>query len=137
MTHPVAAQLVTPPDNRIEILASGDGTSGTVLFHGEDHTFGNALRYILSTNPSVDFVGYSIPHPSEKVIHLRVQTRGGVSIKQVIADACDLMVSITETAAEQFDNAYAAGLANGAGNPEKEEVYRDITKQNHGMEDVD
>lgn len=31
--------------------------------------------FIISS-PDVDFCGYSIPHPSEAKIHLRIQTRG-------------------------------------------------------------
>lgn len=29
-------------------------------------------------SPHVSFVGYSIPHPSEAVVNLRIQTTGGV-----------------------------------------------------------
>ena len=31
---------------------------------------------ILQCSRDVTFVGYSIPHPSEPVMHLRVQTKG-------------------------------------------------------------
>ncbi|CAD0087242.1 unnamed protein product, partial [Aureobasidium vineae] len=42
----------------------------------EDHTLGNALRYIIMKNPDVEFCGYSIPHPSEAKMNLRIQTWG-------------------------------------------------------------
>jgi DNA-directed RNA polymerase I and III subunit RPAC2 len=32
------------------------------------------LRVVLSGHSDVDFVGYSIPHPSESVMNLRLQT---------------------------------------------------------------
>ncbi|XP_025085110.1 DNA-directed RNA polymerases I and III subunit RPAC2-like [Pomacea canaliculata] len=64
---------------RIEIAPStdkDDGTWCTFILHDEDHTLGNALRYIIMKNPEVEFCGYSVPHPSENKIHLRIQTRG-------------------------------------------------------------
>lgn len=46
------------------------------MVHGEDHTFGNSFRYVLAKNRDVDFVGYSIPHPSEMKLNMRIQTKG-------------------------------------------------------------
>lgn len=43
---------------------------------GEDHTLGNSFRYVLAKNRKVDFVGYSIPHPSEMKLNMRIQTKG-------------------------------------------------------------
>jgi DNA-directed RNA polymerase subunit L len=56
-------------------LADASEHTGTVVLNGEDHTLGNSLRYVLSHQPGVDFVGYSVPHPSENKIHLRIQTK--------------------------------------------------------------
>lgn len=53
-----------------------DNTCVTFVLHKEDHTLGNALRYILMKNPDVAFCGYSVPHPSEHKINLRIQTNG-------------------------------------------------------------
>ena len=39
----------------------------------EDHTLGNALRHVLINDARVDFAGYCVPHPSEPVVHVRVQ----------------------------------------------------------------
>lgn len=42
----------------------------------EDHTLMNPLRWCISNNwvgDKVEFCGYNIPHPSEKVAHLTVQ----------------------------------------------------------------
>ncbi len=57
-------------------LANPNETSATFTINEEDHTLGNSLRYVLSRNPETTFVGYSVPHPSEKLINLRLQTRG-------------------------------------------------------------
>ena len=64
------------------------------MFKKENHTLGNALRSMLLTNPQVKnnqgfkaclikkqtkkkqvlFAGYTIPHPAEDQMHLRIQT---------------------------------------------------------------
>ncbi|BFZ57070.1 RNA polymerase subunit AC19 [Savitreella phatthalungensis] len=54
--------------------AALDGTASTFQFAGEDHTLGNALRYVVMKNERVEFCGYSIPHPSEPFMNLRIQT---------------------------------------------------------------
>ena len=54
----------------------GDRTCATYTFTGEDHTLGNLLRYALIKNPDVEFCGYSITHPSEREMNLRLQTTG-------------------------------------------------------------
>jgi DNA-directed RNA polymerases I and III subunit RPAC2 len=56
------------------VRGSGPPTSRTFCLGDEDHTIGNALRHILIQNSSVQFAGYSVPHPSEPIVHIRVQT---------------------------------------------------------------
>lgn len=56
-------------------LSNADNTCGTLVVHGEDHTLGNSFRYVLAKSPNVDFVGYTIPHPSEMKINMRIQTK--------------------------------------------------------------
>lgn len=51
-----------------------DETCRTFMMHEEDHTLGNALRFCIQKNPATEFCGYSVPHPSEHVINLRIQT---------------------------------------------------------------
>ena len=51
-----------------------DKRCATYIFNNEDHTLGNLLRTVLSGHSNVEFVGYSIPHPSESKINLRLQT---------------------------------------------------------------
>lgn len=60
---------------KVEIIGA-ENTNLTFVLHGEDHTLGNALRYVLMRNPDVKFCGYSIPHPSENVMNIRVETFG-------------------------------------------------------------
>jgi DNA-directed RNA polymerase I and III subunit RPAC2 len=59
------------------VLGGGGGGrpgSKTFCIGDEDHTLGNALRHVLVHRSDVSFAGYSVPHPSEPVVHLRVQT---------------------------------------------------------------
>jgi DNA-directed RNA polymerase subunit L len=50
----------------------------TFVIKGEDHTIGNALRWVIAQQTDdVDFVGYTVPHPSELKIHLRIQCKAG------------------------------------------------------------
>lgn len=57
-------------------LPSGANTSMTFAMAGEDHTLGNALRSLLAGRMDVEFVGYSIPHPTQNEMNLRLQTFG-------------------------------------------------------------
>ena len=66
-------------ENPINITVNqkiGDRTCATYNFKGEDHTIGNLLRYALVKNPDVEFCGYSITHPSESELNIRLQTTG-------------------------------------------------------------
>ena len=59
----------------------------TFSLANEDHTLGNALRYSLNRNADVVFAGYSVPHPSEESVNVRVQTSGRVTATQALRDA--------------------------------------------------
>lgn len=79
---------MTEKKTKIEVLTSEnkeDETMCTFVLHGEDHTLGNPLRYIILKNPAVEFCGYSIPHPSEHKIHLRIQTYPSSNVTAVDA----------------------------------------------------
>ena len=56
-----------------------DDNRKTIVFNGEGHTLGNALRSIILRNPDVLFCGYTVPHPSENKMHLRIQTSKGAA----------------------------------------------------------
>lgn len=62
-------------ESKLEISGT-DETCLTFVIRDEDHTLGNALRYVLVKNPDVRFCGYSIPHPSENIMNIRVETFG-------------------------------------------------------------
>eukprot|EP00977_Amphora_coffeiformis_P000880 scaffold190_cov171-Amphora_coffeaeformis.AAC.5 len=59
-------------DNPFSVLGGND--AATFVIGDEDHTIGNALRHVLTQNETVGYTGYSVPHPSEPYVHIRVQT---------------------------------------------------------------
>ncbi|EKG15828.1 DNA-directed RNA polymerase Rpb11 13-16kDa subunit conserved site [Macrophomina phaseolina MS6] len=94
---------------RIRVLPGSENTAASFEFENEDHTLGNALRYIIMKNPSVEFCGYSIPHPSEAKMNLRIQTYDDVSVYDVLekglddlAELCDVVIDKFTIARDEF-----------------------------------
>jgi DNA-directed RNA polymerase I and III subunit RPAC2 len=59
---------------------------------------GNLLRFSLIKNPEVEFCGYSITHPSEHTVNMRLQTTGA-GTNGVMAQGfknIDFMVNVAE-----------------------------------------
>ncbi|KAK9460801.1 DNA-directed RNA polymerase [Lipomyces oligophaga] len=90
--------------NKIQILpgASEDGTAASFRILQEDHTLGNALRYIIMKNPEVEFCGYSIPHPSEAAMNLRIQTYGEVTAVQALEKGLDDLMALCDVVEDSF-----------------------------------
>ena len=80
MPIPTVASVSAPePAYRARLVVlAGERDSGdacrTFIFHQENHTLGNSLRHMLLMNPRVVFAGYTIPHPAEDQMHIRIQT---------------------------------------------------------------
>lgn len=62
--------------HKLEVLGGPgqDEFCRTFVINDEDHTLGNALKHVMSQNPNVTFSGYTVPHPMERKIHVRIQT---------------------------------------------------------------
>ncbi|KAK0334742.1 RNA polymerase subunit AC19 [Friedmanniomyces endolithicus] len=98
---------------RLRLLPGSTDTAASFAFDHEDHTLGNALRYMIMKNPNVEFCGYSIPHPSEPVMNLRIQTWDDVSVFEVLRkglndleDLCDVVEDKFTIARDEFDTAH-------------------------------
>jgi len=91
---------------KLTVDAGGDSANATFTFHEEDHTIGNTLRYILNKNPEVAFVGYSVPHPSEPKMNLRLQTVGPPATT-VLHNALGTVYEIGGHVLSTFDKAVA------------------------------
>jgi len=67
------------PSGQAGGAASASAASQTFRLGDEDHTLGNALRHVLMQDSQVDFAAYSVPHPSEPAVQIRVQTSAAVA----------------------------------------------------------
>ncbi|KAF2866498.1 DNA-directed RNA polymerase [Massariosphaeria phaeospora] len=93
-------------------LSGATDTAASFQFDGEDHTLGNALRYIIMKNPDVEFCGYSIPHPSEAKMNLRIQTYDGVSVHAVLEKGLDDLMAMCGVVEKKFQLARDEFVAN-------------------------
>lgn len=78
-----------------------DKRCATYVFNKEDHTLGNLLRTILSGHADVEFVGYSIPHPSEPKMNLRLQTLSK-DTNDVLNEGLRTVQNLAKTLRESF-----------------------------------
>lgn len=90
----------------LTVEAGGDRSAATFTFHHEDHTIGNTLRYMLNKKPETTFVGYSVPHPAEPKMNLRLQTSGAPAT-DVLLDALETVHHVGEHVLATFDTAVA------------------------------
>merc|ERR1712137_100246 len=88
--------------DRIRVLSGATETAASFQFDGEDHTLGNALRYIIHKNPDVEFCGYSIPHPSEAKMNLRIQTYDSVSVYTVLEKGLEDLMAMCDVVEKKF-----------------------------------
>jgi DNA-directed RNA polymerase I and III subunit RPAC2 len=81
---------------------SKEPTSKTFVFGNEDHTLGNSLRHVVMQDARTDFCGYSIPHPSEPLLHIRIQTTGEEATEvlrsglQNLTECCDHIKAVMQ-----------------------------------------
>lgn len=80
-------------------------SSATFIFGNEDHTLGNVLRYVLMRRRETEFCGYSVPHPYEPKMNVRLQTTGEPAVEVLNKGLKDI-----EEAANIIDDAFAAAL---------------------------
>lgn len=90
--------------DKIKLLpgSTEDGTAASFQIVDEDHTLGNALRYIIMKNPEVEFCGYSIPHPSENKMNIRIQTYGNITAVEALHQGMDNLSELCTTIEENF-----------------------------------
>ena len=78
-----------------------ESTEATFSFQNEDHTLGNALRYSILQDPKVSFCAYTMPHPSEQIINLRIQSDVS-SAKSLLKDGLKRLIKICDILEEKF-----------------------------------
>ncbi|RMZ09029.1 hypothetical protein D0862_03749 [Hortaea werneckii] len=109
-----AGEEIVVEKQRLRLLPGSSDTAASFAFEREDHTLGNALRYMIMKNPDVEFCGYSIPHPSETVMNLRIQTWDNVSVFDVLrkglsdlSDLCDVVEDKFSASRDEFNTQQA------------------------------
>ncbi|XP_062085093.1 uncharacterized protein LOC133791187 [Humulus lupulus] len=70
----------------------------------EDHTLANSIRFTLNQDPRVTFCGYSIPHPSDNRVNIRIQTTGDPAT-DIMKDACQDLMLVCKHVRQTFDQA--------------------------------
>lgn len=65
--------------------------------------------FLLTCSPDVTFCGYSMPHPSEQRINVRLQTKPGATAVEAFRDGCSTLVKITDIISEAFEDAIKRG----------------------------
>ncbi|CAN0044827.1 unnamed protein product [Ascophyllum nodosum] len=104
----------TAAEFKFDMKEGGTESSATFIFGDEDHTLGNALRHVLMQNRDVDFCGYSVPHPSEPKMNMRLQTTGRPAL-EVLKEGLRDLRSLCDILEERVDEALP--------DPEEEESY--------------
>lgn len=90
-----------------------DTASPNITFNieNEDHTIGNTMRALLVERKDVVFAGYSVPHPMQPEVNIRIQTTGAPAVKVFfealdgLAEICDVLTdAFVAAGAESYDS---------------------------------
>lgn len=103
-----------PAPFELEVRGTGHPGSRTFAIGDEDHTIGNSLRHVLMQNSNIEFCGYSVPHPSEPVVHVRLQTAknrngkdgddGRSRAVDVLKEACETLIAQCDIVIDQVED---------------------------------
>ncbi len=86
-----------------QIKGTGPPSSRTFAIGNEDHTLGNALRHVLIQNAKVGFAGYSVPHPSDPVVQVRVQAVEPTTAISALQEACETLSKQCDIVLQKFE----------------------------------
>ncbi|OJJ52636.1 hypothetical protein ASPSYDRAFT_164273 [Aspergillus sydowii CBS 593.65] len=89
-------------EKRIVVLPGATDTAASFQFEGEGHTLGNALRYAIMKNPDVEFCGYTIPHPSESKMNIRIQTYDTTTAVEALEKGLDSLMDLCDVVTDKF-----------------------------------
>ncbi|EAW08662.1 DNA-directed RNA polymerase core subunit RPC19 [Aspergillus clavatus NRRL 1] len=92
-------------EKRIVVLPGATETAASFQFEGEGHTLGNALRYTIMKNPEVEFCGYTIPHPSEAKMNLRIQTYDTTNAVEALEKGLEALMDLCDVVTDKFTSA--------------------------------
>lgn len=73
-----------------------------ITFYDQDHTLGNSLRYMIMKNQNTSFCGYTVPHPLENKMKMRIQTHNDKPI-ETVNESLDNLLRVAEIIMKKFD----------------------------------
>ncbi|KAJ5674786.1 DNA-directed RNA polymerase I and III subunit [Penicillium maclennaniae] len=100
--EPEVTDPILLDEKRIVVLPGSSETAASFQFEGEGHTMGNALRYAIMKNPAVEFCGYTIPHPSDAKMHLRIQTTDSTTALEALEKGFNDLIDLCDVVTEKF-----------------------------------
>lgn len=71
----------------------------------EDHTLGTLLTYILDQLPETEFCAYTIKHPTENVLYLRLKVKKGHDVTEIFKKGVIELKKALDIVEEKFINA--------------------------------
>mmetsp|Transcript_52116 Transcript_52116/g.122151 ORF Transcript_52116/g.122151 Transcript_52116/m.122151 type:complete len:125 (+) Transcript_52116:10-384(+) len=110
MNAPERHELTFLPEHLSKLSISADTkivNAANFKIEREDHTLGNLLRMQLLSDPDVIFAGYRVPHPLDKHIMVKVQTKRETKPHQALAKAVDALKEEIGSLETKFGQALA------------------------------
>ncbi|KAJ4423960.1 RNA polymerase subunit AC19 [Gnomoniopsis sp. IMI 355080] len=89
-------------EKKLFLLPGSTATAASFEFRDENHTLGNALRYIIMKNPDVEFCAYAMPHPSEPKMNMRIQTYEETTAIDALKKGLRDLQELCDVVAEKF-----------------------------------
>jgi DNA-directed RNA polymerases I and III subunit RPAC2 len=111
---------VLPPSELFTMEScESDESNATFIFGNEDHTLGNVLRHTLMQREETTFCGYSVPHPYEPKMNVRLQTTEDSTALETLKKGLADLENATNILDEALDKATAEYDSSLAGKKEK------------------
>jgi len=115
-----SATSMVPRLERLPRADDRDQTNDTFVLHQHDHTLGNPLRYMILKDPRTEFCGYSVIHPTEDNIHLRIQSKSEAeSSVDILRSGLENLKSATQFIAMEYEDALLAYKEKNQGETQK------------------
>ncbi|RMJ24615.1 hypothetical protein PHISP_04534 [Aspergillus sp. HF37] len=103
--EPEPEDVLEMEDTRVIVLPGSTDTAASFQFDNEGHTLGNALRFAIMKNPNVEFCGYTIPHPSEHKMNLRIQTYENTTAFEALEKGFNDLMDLCDVVSDKFASA--------------------------------
>lgn len=72
----------------------------------EDHTLGTLLAYILDKMPETEFCAYTIRHPTESLLYVRLKVKPGHNVTEVFKKGVSELKKVLDVVEKKFTQAF-------------------------------